>query len=57
MHSLKSSRKKMNKIILTLTILLSFIINAQNPVGAWERIHTSKDGKELKSVVIFSETR
>jgi len=46
----------MRKIILTLTILLSFIINAQNPVGAWERIHTSKNGKELKSVVIFSES-
>ena len=46
----------MRKIILTLTILLSFIINAQNPVGAWERIHNSKDGKELKSVVIFSES-
>ncbi|MDC0593738.1 membrane or secreted protein, partial [Flavobacteriaceae bacterium] len=29
---------------------------AQNPVGAWERIHNSKDGKELKSVVIFSES-
>ena len=46
----------MRKIILTLTILLSFIINAQNPVGAWERIHTSKNVKELKSVVIFSES-
>ena len=46
----------MRKIILTLTILLSFIINAQNPVGAWERIHTSKNGKELKSIVIFSES-
>ena len=46
----------MRKIILTLTILLSFIINAQNPVGAWERIHTSKNGKQLKSVVIFSES-
>ena len=46
----------MRKIILTFTILLSFIINAQNPVGAWERIHTSKNGEELKSIVIFSES-
>jgi len=46
----------MRKIILTFTILISFIINAQNPVGAWKRIHTSKNGKELKSIVIFSES-
>ena len=48
--------KKMKKIVLSITILLSFILNAQNPVGAWERVHISKDGKELKSVVIFSES-
>ena len=46
----------MKKIILSITILLSFILNAQNPIGAWERVHISKDGKELKSVVIFSES-
>ena len=46
----------MKKIILTITILLSFIVNAQNPIGAWERIHVSKEGKELKSIVIFSES-
>ena len=46
----------MKKIVLSFTILLSFILNAQNPVGAWERVHVSKDGKELKSVVIFSKS-
>ena len=46
----------MKKIVLSFSILLSFILNAQNPVGAWERVHVSKDGKELKSVVIFSES-
>ena len=46
----------MKKIILTITILLSFIVNAQNPIGAWERVHVSIEGKELKSIVIFSES-
>ena len=30
--------------------------NAQSFVGAWERNHTSENGEELKSVVIFSDS-
>lgn len=37
-------------------LLFSFVsMNGQKLVGAWERIYTSKNGQELKSVVIFSE--
>ena len=45
----------MKTIILSITILLSISLNAQNPIGAWERTHTSNDGKELRSIVIISE--
>ena len=44
-----------NTLILLLTIF-SIFLNAQSPVGAWERIHSSEDGTELKSIVIFSES-
>ena len=46
----------MKKIILLTIILISFSANAQNIIGSWERIHTSNDGKELKSIVIFTES-
>jgi len=46
----------MKTIILSITILLSISLNAQNPIGAWERIHTSNNGKKLRSIVIFSES-
>lgn len=46
----------MKTIILSITILLSITLNAQNPVGAWERLHNSDDGKELRSIVIFSDS-
>ena len=37
-------------------LLFSFVsISGQELVGAWERIHTSENGQELKSIVIFSE--
>lgn len=46
----------MKKIIILLNCtILSFGINAQSFIGAWERFHTSENGEELKSVVIFSE--
>jgi hypothetical protein len=45
----------MKKIIVLLACtFFSFGINAQSFIGAWERSHTSEDGKQLKSVVIFS---
>jgi hypothetical protein len=45
----------MKKITL-LIICALFITNisAQNLIGAWERYYKSNEGKELKSVVIFS---
>ncbi len=36
-------------------ILISTTINAQSFIGAWEGIHISEDGQEVKTVVIFSE--
>lgn len=46
----------MKKIILLTIILVSVSANAQNIIGSWERIHSSNDGKELKSIVIFTES-
>ena len=46
----------MKKIILLTIILISVSANAQNIIGSWERIHSSNDGKELKSIVIFTES-
>ena len=46
----------MKKIILVIIILISVSTNAQNITGSWERIHFSNDGKELKSIVIFTES-
>ena len=46
----------MKKIILvTACIFLSFGITAQSFIGAWESDHTSENGDELKSVVIFTD--
>jgi hypothetical protein len=42
-------------IVLLLCASLSFAIRAQSFIGAWEGYHTSKNGEELKSVVIFSD--
>jgi hypothetical protein len=42
-------------ISLLLFAFLSFTINAQSIIGAWEGYHTSKDGEPYKSVVIFSD--
>lgn len=45
----------MKKLILVLIcIFLSFGIQAQSFIGAWESYHTSENGDELKSVVIFT---
>jgi len=46
----------MKKISILMFLLFSFVsMNGQKLVGAWERIYTSKNGQELKSIVIFSE--
>lgn len=42
-------------IVLLICTFLSFGVNAQIFIGAWERYHTSENGEKLKSVVIFSE--
>jgi hypothetical protein len=33
----------------------SFVLNAQNVIGAWEGYHTSEAGEKLKSVAIFAD--
>tara|TARA_R110000868_G_scaffold3259_5_gene21335 strand:- start:1322 stop:2032 length:711 start_codon:yes stop_codon:yes gene_type:complete len=46
----------MKKIIVLLScIFFSVVIKAQSLVGAWEQQYTSKEGDNLKSVVIFSD--
>lgn len=46
----------MKKSILVLVcLLLSIGIKAQSFIGAWESYHTSENGDELKSVVIFTD--
>jgi hypothetical protein len=40
---------------LLICTFLSFGISAQNLIGAWEGYHTSENGENLKSVVIFSD--
>jgi hypothetical protein len=46
----------MRKIFFLLfCTFLSFGINAQSFIGAWEGYHTSENGEKLKSVVIFSD--
>ena len=45
----------MKKTLLLFTLIFSLFSNAQSIIGAWERIHISSEGKELKSIVIFSE--
>jgi hypothetical protein len=42
-------------IVLLICTFLSFGINAQNVIGAWEGYQTSENGDKLKSVVIFSD--
>ena len=42
-------------IVLLICTFLSFGIKAQSFIGAWERYHTSENGENLKSVVIFSD--
>lgn len=45
----------MKKIIVLIIYTFCIInVNAQNVIGAWERNHISKQGKNLKSIVIFS---
>ena len=45
----------MKKIIIIIIYTFCIInVNAQNVIGAWERIHISEQGKNLKSIVIFS---
>lgn len=45
----------MKKTLLLFTLIFSLFSNAQSIIGAWERIYISNEGKELKSIVIFSE--
>ncbi|MEL7123249.1 MAG: membrane or secreted protein [Bacteroidota bacterium] len=45
---------KKTTLFLLLVFTCSFI-SAQSLVGAWERFETTKDGKQLHNVVIFSD--
>jgi hypothetical protein len=44
----------MKKILLHLLLILSLQLSAQSVIGAWEAI-TTKDGQQVKNIVIFSE--
>ena len=41
------------KIVLLICIIMSFGINAQSVIGAWENYTTSENGDKLRNVVIF----
>ena len=46
----------MKKIMFLLFCgFLSFGLNAQSVIGAWEMYSTSKEGEKLKSIVIFAD--
>ncbi|MFY0627433.1 MAG: hypothetical protein JXR07_14120 [Reichenbachiella sp.] len=45
----------MKLIMLIVLSFLSFGVQSQSVIGAWERFHTTENGVELKSVVIFSD--
>jgi len=40
---------------ILICTFFSFVLNAQNVIGAWEGYHTSENGKKLKSVAIFTD--
>ncbi|WP_405605596.1 membrane or secreted protein [Polaribacter sp. Asnod1-A03] len=45
----------MKKIIFLICILSTISFKAQSIIGAWETFTTSKNGEEIKNVVIFTE--
>jgi len=46
----------MRKIIATLSIaMLSVLVNAQSPLGAWEGYSSTSDTEKTKHIVIFSD--
>lgn len=44
-----------NRLLFVFSILLSINLNAQSPIGAWERYFTDESGQEHRSVVIFAD--
>ena len=42
------------KFVLLICIIMSFGINAQSIIGAWENYTTSENGDKLRNVVIFA---
>ncbi|RFN57798.1 membrane or secreted protein [Marixanthomonas ophiurae] len=44
-----------NIIILLICTFLSFGVEAQSIIGAWETLTTSENGDQLKTVVIFAD--
>ncbi|OIQ39409.1 MAG: membrane or secreted protein [Bacteroidetes bacterium MedPE-SWsnd-G1] len=46
----------MKKFVLVFIFLITTLfMNAQSPVGAWERTYTDDKGKELRMTVIFTD--
>jgi len=45
----------MRKLVFIVCALLSFGLQAQSVIGAWEMYSTSENGDKLKSVVIFAD--
>ncbi|MFC0605737.1 membrane or secreted protein [Winogradskyella pulchriflava] len=41
--------------IVFVFTLMSFVVNAQSLIGAWETVSTAKNGDQIKSVVIFAD--
>ncbi|WP_179334120.1 DUF4488 domain-containing protein [Winogradskyella costae] len=44
-----------NIIVLLICTLISFGVEAQSIIGAWENFATAENGDQLKTVVIFTE--
>ncbi len=44
-----------NNSVFLFCVFITFIGNAQSFIGSWETQHTTENGENLKSVVIFSD--
>lgn len=51
-HKIKVMR---NTFLILLCSLLSYTINAQSLVGAWEHLTTSEDGRKVRNLAVFAD--